>query len=116
MAKDLRESVGATHIIIYAVMPDGEQCVATSGGTAREARQAADAGNKFKTALGWPEDLCKDRPAPRLCKNCAFWKVDRGIFTATGWTGDGDRGWCHLEPKEVRKSADSLCHYFEVSE
>ena len=115
-AKELRESIGATHVVVYAVMPDGEQCVSTHGGTARQARQAADAGNRLKAALGWPDDLCRSKPVARECRNCVFWEVERGIFCVNGWTGDGRSGDCRLEPRTVRRSADAMCIHFEARE
>jgi len=112
-AKELRERIGATHVVVFAVYEDGEQCVATHGKTQTNAREAAAAGNRLKSAIGWPEHLCQSQPVRRECANCAFWKLDRGVFTATGWTGDGETGDCHLEPRTVFKRGDSLCGSFE---
>jgi hypothetical protein len=48
------------------------------------------------------------------CKSCKWWEYDRGMFTATGWTG-GNRldGYCHYEPKTVVKKGDDKCHNYE---
>ena len=50
------------------------------------------------------------------CEDCTFWEHDRGIFTATGWTGAGRKGgWCQYEPRTVRKNGDSTCHHWRSS-
>jgi hypothetical protein len=50
------------------------------------------------------------------CKNCRFWVLDRGIFTVTGWTGQGRNcGHCHLTPVAIEKSGDDFCGSFKIS-
>ena len=112
-AKEIRETLDATHLVIFAVGADGVQHVATHGATAQNAQQAADAGNRLKTALGWPEKLCTTKPLARRCENCAFWKVDYGMHCMNGWTGDGSEGYCRYEVKQVKTAKDSICHHFE---
>jgi hypothetical protein len=114
-AKEARESIGATHLVIFAVTEDGQQHVATHGETRVNAQEAAKAGNKLKSALGWPDELCKSKPLPRLCENCAYWKADWGMHCMNGWTGDGTKGHCHLEPKRVAVVHDNTCRHFEPS-
>lgn len=48
------------------------------------------------------------------CKECKWWKADWGTFTATGWTGNGDKGYCHYEVKQVPKRFDDCCHNWEA--
>ena len=112
-AKALRQSVGATHVVIFAVTADGEQHVATHGETEQHALEAAKAGNKLKAALGWPADLCAAKPISRICKNCTFYKPDYGYWCFNGWSGDGSKGHCLVEPSAVRVGADHGCRHFE---
>lgn len=50
----------------------------------------------------------------KTCKNCRFYKTDWGIWTATGWTGDGSSGFCYKEPRKVRVSSERIgCRFFE---
>ncbi len=56
--KGLAVKRSLTHVIIFAY--DGkQQHVATYGKTIEACSQAANLGNKLKTALGWPESLQK---------------------------------------------------------
>ncbi len=48
-----------------------------------------------------------------ICKTCKWWKADYGIFTATGWTGDGTNGNCYKEVKIVYKKHDDFCSHHE---
>lgn len=112
-AKAIRETLGATHLVIFAVGTDGVQHVATHGDTKVHAQQAAQAGNNLKTALGWPADLCSSMPLARECEHCVFWKADYGTHCFNGWSGDGSVGWCRWEPKHVQTRKDDLCGHFE---
>lgn len=111
--KGIRELIGASHLILFAVAPDGTRHVATHGLTEKNAREAASAGNKLKNALGWPEDLCNDKPLNRCCKNCTYYQPDYGMYCFNGWSGDGSRGNCQLEPTKTKVEADQKCRYFE---
>ncbi len=71
--KAWREQIGATHLVVFAIGKNGTQHVATHGKTEQNAKEAADAGNKLKTALGWPNNLCNEKPLKRICKNCFFY-------------------------------------------
>jgi len=52
-----------------------------------------------------------------MCKECLYYKPDYGIFTATGWTGDGSKGYCCVEPKKIRVEGKRVkCKYFEPKE
>lgn len=82
--KEIREQLGATHLVIFAVDSEGQQYVATHGQTQKQAKEAATAGNKLKSALGWPEDLCKSKPLPRVHENCAYYKQDWGYHCFNG--------------------------------
>jgi hypothetical protein len=112
-AKQIREQFGATHLVIFAIDPDGTQHVATHGLTEQNAQEAAKAGNKLKAALGWDDELCHARPLPRVCKNCTFFEKDYGVWCANGWSGDGSTGWCQLEPERVKVDAKGKCRHFE---
>lgn len=114
-AKAIRETLGASHVVIFAIADDGQQHVATHGETRQNAKEAAKAGDKLKTALGWPADLCKSTPLERVCKNCAYWKADWGIHCFNGWSGDGTKGHCHAEPQRVGVLHDQTCRHFEAS-
>ena len=110
--KAIREDIGAAYVILFAVDENGHQHVATHGDSEADASDAARMGNDLKTALGWPENLCKSRPLPRICGNCSYWKVDWGMHRFNGWTGDGTRGWCWAEPKHVGTTKDNTCGFF----
>jgi hypothetical protein len=112
-AKAFRESIGATHLVVFAVSEDGQQHVATHGETERHAREAAKAGDKLKSALGWPDDLCMSTPLPRICANCTFYKPDYGTWCFNGWSGDGSRGHCLVEPGVSRVGKEHSCRHFE---
>jgi hypothetical protein len=47
------------------------------------------------------------------CCNCKYFKPDYGMWTATGWTGDGTSGECQLYPVTVKKRSDDHCSQFE---
>ena len=111
--KSIRESLGATHLVIYAVDDDGRQHVATHGETERNASEAAKAGNRLKQAIGWPDDLCETSPLPRTCANCAFFKPDYGMWCFNGWSGDGSTGHCLVEPGVKRVGKEHGCRHFE---
>lgn len=113
--KAIRESLGATHIVIFAVDADGVQHVATHGLAPRHAREAAKAGNNLKRALGWGADLCDSKPVDRICKNCAFWKPDWGHWCFNGWSGDGSEGHCHVEPSRIATIRENTCQHFQPS-
>lgn len=112
-AKYIREQLGATHLVIFAVDETGTQLVATHGKTRQNAREASAAGNKLKTALEFPASMCRDNPLPRICKNCVYWKADYGIHCFNGWSQDGSVGFCRFEPSHVKTSEDNLCGHFE---
>lgn len=40
------------------------------------------------------------------CESCRFFEVYRGLFTCTGWTGDGSQGRCCREPRTVPVATD----------
>jgi len=112
--KAIRETIGGTHVVLYAVDTEGNMHVATHGETAKQAGEAAIAGNKLKAALGWPDNLCHDKPLPRIHENCHFYEKDWGIHCFNGWSGDGTNGHCHLEPKkEWVKGEEIACRHFE---
>ena len=112
-AKEIREQIGASHLVIFAVASDGTQHVATHGDTERNAREAAEAGNNLKRALGWDNSLCNAKPLERKCKNCTFYEADYGTYCMNGWSKNGDSGFCQLEPVKTTVDAEQKCRYFE---
>ncbi len=112
-AKAIREQLGMTHVVIFAVSEDGKQHVATHGLTRTNAQEAAKAGNKLKSVLGWPDDLCRSEPVRRTCENCVYYKPDYGMWCFNGWSGDGSQGKCLTEPTATRTGKDSACLHFE---
>ena len=48
------------------------------------------------------------------CGECLFYKPDYGIWCVNGWSGDGSRGDCFVEPKTIRRNKkDKACRFFE---
>ncbi|MDY6957992.1 MAG: hypothetical protein SVK08_02430 [Halobacteriota archaeon] len=114
LVKDWRESIDATHLVVFAVGRDGQQHVATHGETEQNAKEAAKTGNKLKVALGWPEDLCRAKPLERKCKNCTYYKPDYGTHCFNGWSGDGSHGHClYQSSPRVPTTQDDKCSNFE---
>lgn len=61
-AKGIAQAHGLRQVILLGW--DGERThVVTYGKSMQDCRQAAEGGNKLKRALGWPEELCNDKPA-----------------------------------------------------
>ncbi len=61
-AKRIAAEYGQQQVII--VTWDGATThVVTYGDTLQACGQAAQGGNRVKAALGWPEQLCQDKPA-----------------------------------------------------
>ncbi len=111
--KLIRETLGATHVVIFAVAPDGTLHVATHGESRKDAKEAADAGNRLKTVLEFPRDACRTSPLPRECANCVYFKPDYGMWCFNGWSGDGSKGHCHAMPQRVNVAKDNTCSQFE---
>lgn len=112
-AKEIRERIGASRLVIFATDADGTEHVATHGETESDAMDAAKAGNKLKSCLGWPENLCDTSPLPRICKNCVFFESDYGTWCFNGWSGDGSYGHCLVEPAIKRVGKEHGCLHFE---
>lgn len=112
-AKQIREAIGATRVVVFATDADNDMCVATHGETRINSKEAAIAGNKLKSALGWPESLCRSKPLERLCKNCVYWEPDYGTHCFNGWSKDGTTGFCGAEPKKTTTAQDRTCRFFE---
>lgn len=61
-AKEIADRYGQEQVII--VTWDGEKThVVTYGKTTEQSALAAKGGNFVKKALGWPDELCQDKPA-----------------------------------------------------
>lgn len=111
--KSIREAIGATHLVLFAMDKDGIQHIATHGKTERDAKESAQAGNKLKRALGWDESLCHAKPLERICKNCTYYQPDYGPFCANGWSRDGSSGYCQVEPRKNEVESNQKCMFFE---
>lgn len=68
--KEIRESLGMTHLVLFARDKNNIFHVASHGETQMDANQSAQAANNLKKHLGWPEDLCNTKPLLRTCRNC----------------------------------------------
>jgi hypothetical protein len=117
LVKQFREELGATHLVLFAISEEGLQYVATHGKTAKNAKEAAIAGNNLKKSLGWEEILYNTKPLPRIHENCFYYKKDFGIHCFNGWSRDGSEGWCQLEPVKTKVvGEETACHFFEPKE
>ena len=113
-AREISEQSGFDIIVIVALGADGNQHVTTYGRRKIDSINAAETGNRLKEALGWPENLLHESPTERICGNCDFYDPDYGIHCFNGWSGDGSKGHCLVEPIKVRrKKEDRACRYFE---
>ena len=111
--KEIREQIGATHLVLFAFGSDGTQHVATHGETERNGIEAAELGNNLKRYLGWDESMCKTKPLERKCKNCTFYEADYGTHCFNGWSKTGDSGYCLVEPVKTTVDSEQKCRYFE---
>ena len=113
--KTWRESINATHLIVFFILDDGSQHVATHGKTPKNAIEAANMGNGLKTTLGWPEALCHEKPLERICKNCTYYKPDYGVHCFNGLSRDGTDGHCLNKPTNARPRVleSDMCSLFE---
>jgi len=49
------------------------------------------------------------------CKECVYYEPDYGTWGVFGWSGDGSKGYCCVEPKRVFVDGNRLkCRYFSV--
>lgn len=111
-AKQLREKLGFTHLVILGITDDGEQHVVTHGKTVIQAKEAAKMGNQLKKQLGWPSKLCNSKPLDRKCGNCSFWQRDPHRPGDT--VEEGTHGKCMSNSIPViRYEPDMACRYFE---
>lgn len=114
-ARQVAQEFGQRQVVM--VTWDGETThVVTYGKTATDCDQAVQGGNFVKKALGWPENMCRDRAKPRTCENCVYFKPDYGAWCVNGWSGDGSMGKCLVEPTTSRVGKDHGCHMFELKE
>ena len=107
--KKIRENLGMTHIVIFAIDNKNYYHVATHGDTKRHSAEAADAGNYLKKQLGFPIEDCKSVPLNRVCDNCDYWKRNHH----PGYPIE-EYGYCYYEIKPLpRKENDRACNKFE---
>lgn len=98
--KEIREQIGATHLILFAFGSDGEQNVSTHGLTEQHANEAAAYGNQLKKLLGWPGELCQSQPEQRADWNRKTVSQIKAQIAALREEGEdyADRldstGWC----------------------
>jgi hypothetical protein len=63
-AKEIAKKYDKDQVIILAWdKTTGETWVTTYGKTIKDCEQAAEGGNNIKRFLGWPEEMCKAKPA-----------------------------------------------------
>ena len=63
IAKEISSKYEYPEIVIFAYDPiTGKQHVTTYGKTKEQCIDAAKAGNYLKKHLGWPDELCDDKP------------------------------------------------------
>lgn len=63
-AKTISEKYCFPEVVIFAYDPEtGKQHVTTYGKTKAHCIDAAKAGNCLKKFLGWPEELCNEKPS-----------------------------------------------------
>ena len=106
--KELRESFGFTHLVLFGICKGGKQHIATHGETMENAKEAAEMGNRLKAILNWPEDLQKAEPLRRICGNCFYW-VKEGHYSEPM----GYKGKCYIAPNKVtRWEMDRACKEF----
>jgi len=109
-AKQIRESLNVTHLVILAKDESGADHVATHGKTMKQAKESADMGNKLKRFLKWPEALCNSKPLERICKNCIY--HTEGHQTPGYYTPDKEE--CVIEPVKIfRRPDERACRLFE---
>ena len=47
------------------------------------------------------------------CKECLYYEPDYGTWGVFGWSGDGSKGYCCVEPKRVFVDGKRVrCKYF----
>ena len=111
-AKQLREKLGLTHLVILGVSDDGKQHVATHGKSIVQAKEAANMGNNLKKEIGWPSSLCHSQPLERKCENCSYWqrkRLDHSERIPENWPGR-----CMFNPEPIiRYAEDRACVNFE---
>ena len=111
-AKQIREELGLTHLVIFGVTSDGEQHVATHGKSKIHAEEAAVFGNNLKAELHWPMEFRKSKPLERICEHCDYWQ--RGYHRPGDPIPGNRQGSCLYEPmKVVRYEEDIACTHFE---
>ena len=63
-AKEIGNKHGYSQVIVVAWDEEtGTTSVCTWGKSLKDCEQAAAGGNFVKKALGWPDEMCKDKPA-----------------------------------------------------
>ena len=63
-AKKLAEKLGYNRVIILAHDDEaGMTSVCTWGKSLDDCALAAEDGNRLKKIMGWPDEMCKDKPA-----------------------------------------------------
>lgn len=61
-----------------------------------------------------PETKTPTQNIKPVCKNCIYYEPDYGIFCVNGWSKDGSKGYCNLEPKKIFVAGTRIgCRYYE---
>lgn len=52
-----------------------------------------------------------------ICKECVYYEPEYGTWGVFGWSGDGSKGYCCVEPKRVFVDGKRIrCRYFELAD
>lgn len=113
-AKQIREELGLTHLVIFGITPDSVQHIATHGKTRSQAAESALFGNHIKHDLGWPLKDCQSKPLERKCENCDYWQ--RGYHRPGDVIEKNMHGKCMFNPEPIKRfEEDRACGNFEPS-
>lgn len=55
----------------------------------------------------------RDCIGEECCGNCRYYKPDYGVFCVNGWSQDGTKGDCTVEPVKVRTTVEGFCRHFD---
>jgi hypothetical protein len=110
--KDIRKALDLSQIIILGISKDRTMHVSTHGETKADAREVAEMGNKLKTLLEWPKNLCNDKPLERICKHCSFFQYNYHVPGSR--IESNAEGKCMFNPEPTRrKEEDRACNNME---
>lgn len=50
-----------------------------------------------------------------VCKECVYYEPDYGTWGVFGWSGDGSKGYCCVEPKRIFVDGKRIISAFNVN-